>query len=158
MSNTGYSVAGRDTLVSMSGLDFMQAMVRGDLPHPPMAQTANLRCQSAEHGHVVFHGSPTDAHLNPMGTTHGGWFGTILDTALGCTVMTVTPKGSVYTTLEYKVNLTRGIPPGTEMVAEGRIEHAGRSTAVATATLKGLADGKTYATASTTCIIMTVAP
>ena len=156
MNDQTFGVIGRDTLLSMSGLDVMQAMVRGDLPYPSMARTANVRCDMAEAGHVIFHGAPTENHLNPMGTTHGGWFGTILDTVLGCTVMTIVPKGSVYTTLEYKVNLTRGVPPGTEMVAEGRIDLAGCRTAVASATLQGKDDGKTYATGSTTCIIMKI--
>ena len=119
----------------MDGLAFMKAVLAGDLPAPPMARTMNIGVSQVAHGRVAFRGAPTPDHLNPMGTTHGGWFGTVLDSALGCAVMTVVPQGSVYTTLEYKVNLVRGIPPGTEVEAVATVDHAGRSTAVASATL-----------------------
>ncbi len=86
---------------------------------------------------------------------HGGWYGTLLDSALGCAVMTAVPKGSWYTTLEYKVNLTRAMPLGMEAEVIGTLDHAGRSTAVAHAVMRGVQDGRVYATGSTTCIILT---
>ena len=73
---------------------------------------------------------------------------------MACAVMTKVPKGSVYTTLEYKVNITRPIPLGTGIEALGRVQHAGRSTGVAMGEIRGVADGRLYATGSTTCIIM----
>jgi uncharacterized protein (TIGR00369 family) len=72
---------------------------------------------------------------------------------MACAVMTKVPKGSMYTTLEYKINITRPIPLGTEIVAEGVVHHAGRSTGVADGEIRGAADGKLYATGSTTCMI-----
>jgi uncharacterized protein (TIGR00369 family) len=91
-----------------------------------------------------------------MGTVHGGWYGTLLDSAMGCAVMTTVPKGSAYTTLEYKVNIVRPIPLDTEIEASAQVEHAGRSTGVANSWIRGLDDGRLYATGSTTCIIMKV--
>ena len=85
---------------------------------------------------------------------HGGWYGTILDSALGCAVATTLEPGAGYTTLEYKVNLTRGLKPGTLVECRARVQHAGRSTAVAEGTIIGVEDGKLYATGSTTCIIL----
>ena len=147
----------REVLTSMSGYDFMRAILEGRLPHPPIGQGINYRLASVEDGRVTFNGRPEFEHTNPMGTVHGGWYGTLLDSAMACAVMTKVPKGSVYTTLEYKVNITRSIPLGMEIVAEGVVSHAGRSTGVAEGTIRGAQDGKLYATGSTTCIIMNAA-
>jgi uncharacterized protein (TIGR00369 family) len=73
---------------------------------------------------------------------------------MACAVMTKLPRGAIYTTLEYKVNLTRAIPVGTEILAEGWSDHAGRSTAVASGEIRGAEDGKLYATGSTTCLVL----
>jgi uncharacterized protein (TIGR00369 family) len=105
-------------------------------------------------GCVTFTGSPSACATNPMGGVHGGWYGAILDSALGCAVMTTLPAGHLYTTLEYKVNLTRAIPVGLPVAAVATVQHAGRTTATAAAELRGVADGKLYATGSTTCLIM----
>jgi uncharacterized protein (TIGR00369 family) len=154
MNDITYGSVDKDTALSMSGLEFAQRLLSGALPAPPMARTANIGISLVEEGRVVFRGAPTEDHLNPVGTTHGGWFGTILDSALGCAVLTIVPQGSVYTTLEYKINLVRGIAPGTVVLADARIDHAGRSTAVATGEIRGESDGRLYATGSTTCLIM----
>ena len=153
-ARTPADLATRDVVLSMSGMDFVQAMLRGDLASPPIARTLNFTLTQASPGTVRFTGTPGFDHTNPMGAIHGGWYGAILDSALGCAVMTVVPKGFWYTTLEYKVNITRALPPGMQAVAEAHVQHAGRSTAVAEATLRGAADGKVYATGSTTCIIL----
>ena len=72
-----------------------------------------------------------------------------------CAVMTTVPRGSYYTTLEYKVNITRALPLGREVLAIGTVDHGGRSTGVASGEIRGAEDGKLYATGSTTCLIMT---
>ncbi|MFV1875435.1 PaaI family thioesterase [Nioella sp.] len=153
-ASTPADLADRDTLLSMSGLAFMQAIRDGLLPNPPIARTLNYHVDTVEEGRVIFRGTPLFDHCNPMGTVHGGWYGTLLDSCMACAVMTKVPKGSVYTTLEYKVNITRPIPLGTEIIAEGVVSHSGRSTGVAEGTIRGARDGKLYATGSTTCIIM----
>ncbi len=149
-------MADRDALLSRSGLAFMEGIRDGTLPQPPIAKTLNYRVDTVEEGRVTFRGAPLFDHCNPMGTVHGGWYGTLLDSCMACAVMTKTPKGSVYTTLEYKVNITRPIPLGTEIIAEGIVSHAGRSTGVAEGTIRGAEDGRLYATGSTTCIIMQI--
>jgi len=85
---------------------------------------------------------------------HGGWYGTLLDSAMACAVMTRVPRGSVYTTLEYKINILRAIPLGTQIDCIGTTDHVGRSTGVAQGKIIGVEDGKLYATGSTTCILM----
>jgi uncharacterized protein (TIGR00369 family) len=143
-----------ETTLSMSGLDFMQAVLRGEISRPPISALINYTLDSVEKGKVTFRGTPDFQHTNPMGGVHGGWYGTLLDSCMACAVMTMVPKGSVYTTLEYKVNLTRAIPLGTEILATGIIDHAGRTTGVSHGEIRGASDGKLYATGSTTCLIM----
>jgi uncharacterized protein (TIGR00369 family) len=144
----------REVLLSMSGLDYMRAVLEGRFPQPAMAGTLGLRLHSVLPGRVAFRAAPEFQHTNPMGVVHGGWYGTLLDSALGCAVMTNVPQGRWYTTLEYKVNLIRAVPIGMEVEAEARVSHAGRSTAVAEAAIRGIVDGRLYATGSTTCLIL----
>ena len=147
-------LASQETLLSMSGLEFMQAILEGRLPGPPIARTMDYRLHAVEAGRVVFRGAPSFDVTNPMGTVHGGWYGTLLDSAMACAVMTKVPQGHFYTTLEYKVNIVRAIPLGMEIDCIGETDHAGRSTGVASGEIRGVADGKLYATGSTTCLVM----
>ncbi len=148
----------QEGLLSMSGLEFMQGILDGTLPAPPpISRVLNYHLHSVDEGRVVFRGTPPQFdHTNPMGTVHGGWYGTLVDSCMACAVMTLVPKGgSVYTTLEFKTNIIRPIKLGTEIEAVGTSQHTGRSTGVAVAELRGgVADGKLYATGSTTCIVM----
>ncbi len=144
----------REALLSMSGLEFMQSILDGRSPGPPIGGTLGYKLHAVDDGRVVFRGTPEFNVTNPMGTVHGGWYGTLLDSAMACAVMTKVPRGSVYTTLEFKINITRNIPLGTLIDCTGEVDHAGRSTGVAHGELRGVADGKLYATGSTTCIIM----
>lgn len=143
--------------LSMSGLDFMLAVRDGRLPRPPLSALLNYTLDTVAVGTVTFRGTPTFDHTNPMGTVHGGWFGTLLDSCMACAVMTMVPKGSIYTTLEYKINITRTIPLDTEIIATGRVDHAGRTTGIAHGEIRDQA-GQLYATGSTTCLIMTPKP
>ncbi|MEQ6248564.1 PaaI family thioesterase [Sulfitobacter sp. HNIBRBA3233] len=144
----------QEEALSLSGLEFMQRILDGTNPGPPISATMGYRLYSVEEGRCVFRGSPTFEMTNPMGTVHGGWYGTLLDSAMACAVMTKVPRGSVYTTLEYKVNILRPIPIGMEIDCIGTSNHVGRSTGVAQGEIRGIEDGKLYATGSTTCIVM----
>ncbi|WP_298497395.1 PaaI family thioesterase [uncultured Maritimibacter sp.] len=141
---------------AVSGLEFMQKMLAGDFAGPPISALMNYECVEVAPGRVVFRGSPKFEFCNPIGTVHGGWYGTLLDSCMACAVMTTVPKGSSYTTLEYKINIVRAIPLGTEVEAIGTIQHGGRSTGVANGEIRGVADGRLYATGSTTCIVMSL--
>ncbi len=140
--------------LNLSGLDFMTGIIEGRLPGPPIAESMGYTLHKVDEGRVVFRGAPSFAFCNPMGTVHGGWYGTLLDSAMACAVMTKVPRGSVYTTLEYKVNILRSIPVDTEIDCIGEADHVGRSTGVAHGEIRGVTDGKLYATGSTTCIVM----
>lgn len=145
-----------DDVLSMSGLEYMQGMLEGRHPGPPISRTLGYTLHSVSDGRVVFRGTPEFGVTNPMGTVHGGWYGTLLDSAMACAVMTRVPRGSVYTTLEYKINIIRPIPIGMTIDCIGETDHAGRSTGVAHGEIRGVEDGRLYATGSTTCIIMDV--
>ena len=145
-------------LTSRSGLEFIQDVVTGHLAGPPIGTTLGFWPILAEDGLVIFEGTPEFNATNPTRGLHGGWYGAILDSCMACAVMTKVPKGSIYTTLEYKVNITRAIPLNTKVKAIGRVSHAGRSTGVATGEIRGFEDDRLYATGSTTCMIMKAQP
>jgi uncharacterized protein (TIGR00369 family) len=148
-----YGIATREQVAGKSGLALFKAMIAGELPAPPISQTLDFILVEAEHGQVVFQGRPGFAHYNPMGIVHGGWFATLLDSALGCAVASTLPAGKAYTTAELKVNIVRPLTDKVPFVrAEGRIIHGGNRMATADARLTG-ADGKLYAHGSTTCFI-----
>lgn len=143
-----------EEVLSQSGLDFMRDILAGKHSGPPIAAALNYWLDEVDEGRVVFRGVPRFDYTNPMGTLHGGWYGTLLDSCMACAVMTLVPRGSVYTTLEYKVNIVRPIPLDTEVRAIGTAQHVGRSTGVATGEIRGIGDDRLYATGSTTCIVM----
>ena len=152
-AGAGPGVALHAGSAAMSGLEALQAMMRGELPYPTIGPTMDFLLIEAAPGYAVFQGRPGPGHLNPMGGVHGGWYAAILDSALGCCVQASMPVGKAYTTLELKVNIVRAIRPDTERVrAEGRVIHVGGQTATADARLVG-PDGKLYAHASTTCLV-----
>ena len=154
----GVGVASSEAIAQMDGLAQMQAMMRGELPAPPIAKTLDFLVVEVEHGRAVFQGTPGVAHLNPLGTVHGGWFATLLDSALGCCIHAALPRGKGYTTLELKVNMIRALTPKVPRVrAIGQVIHLGGQTATADARLVG-PDGKLYAHASTTCLVFDLRP
>lgn len=144
-----------EEILSKSGLEFMRDILEGRLAGPPIGQTLGFRPVVVEAGKVVFEGTPEFATMNPIGSVHGGWYGTILDSCMACAVQTTLAAGQIYTTLEYKINIVRSIPVGLTVQAIGTVQHAGRSTGVSVGEIRGVEDGKLYATGSTTCIIMT---
>ncbi|PSL20078.1 PaaI family thioesterase [Shimia abyssi] len=137
-----------------SGLAYLQGIISGVYPIPPMGQTLGFRIVSAEDGRVEFQGAPSSSVMNPAGTVHGGWYGAILDSCMGCAVHSKLREGQIYTTLEYKINLIRAVPLGTTVRAVGTVHHAGRSTGIADGEVRGIEDDRLYAIGSTTCIIM----
>ena len=148
-------VLSMEEILEISGLDMMEGILKGIYPAAPIANILNYKVHAVEKGRVVFRGSPNLESRNPMGTLHGGWYGTILDSAMACAVMTTLPAGKIQTTLEFKVNIIRSIPIGVTVDALGTVEHSGKSTGVAVGSLVDVKSGKLYASSSTTCIIMT---
>ena len=149
----GPGVATREQIAGLTGLQMMQAMLAGELPYAAIAKTLDFMLIDVGPGRAVFQGTPGPQLLNPMGSVHGGWFATLLDSALGCAVHTTMPPGRGYTTAELGVNMVRAISTKVPRVrAIGQVIHSGRQLATAEARLIG-PDGTLYAHATTTCLV-----
>ncbi len=146
-------LAQRSDVLGLTGLQALHAQLAGRLPYSHIAQTMDFALLQVEFGKAVFQGTPQTRHLNPMGTVHGGWYATLLDSAVGCAVQTTMPVGRGYTTAELSVNIVRGASlAGGPLRAIGTVIHAGRQLATAEGRIVG-ADGKLYAHATTTCLV-----
>jgi uncharacterized protein (TIGR00369 family) len=140
-------------LKSMSGFEFLQGILNGHIPIAHIGKTLDFFPVEGEPGRVVFQGTPGRQHYNPMGSVHGGYFCTLLDSAVGCAVQSMLPKGVGYTTLEIKVNLIRAMTDKTGPVrAEGKIIQVGKQVGTAEGRIVD-ANGKVYAHATTTCLV-----
>ncbi|MDB5827268.1 MAG: aromatic compound catabolic protein [Variovorax sp.] len=149
----GPGVARPEEIEGMSGLEVMQAMIAGKIPYAAIAKTLNFTVVEVSPGVAIFQGEPLAEHLNPLGTIHGGWAATLLDSALGCSIHTMMPPGRGYTTAELGVNYVKGLTPKVQRVrAIGKVIHSGRQLATAEARLVG-PDGTLYAHATTTCLV-----
>ena len=128
-------------------------MLRGELPYPHIADTMDFVCLEVALGKTVFQGTPQLKHFNPLGTVHGGWYATLLDSAVGCAVHTTLPAGVGYTTAELSVNIVRAANLQTGLLrVTGTVIHAGRQLATAEGRIVDAA-GKLYAHATTTCLV-----
>lgn len=148
-----YGLVSPQVLTSYSGIEFLRAIVAGSLPQPPISQTLGFHLVEVDEGRAVFEGLPELHHYNPIGTVHGGFAATLLDSALGCAIFSTIAKGDTWTTLEMKLNFVRRMTKDTGPVrAEGRILHRGRTVATSEGDVKDRA-GRIYAHATTTCMI-----
>ncbi len=151
-----YGVVPLETIKSMSGLAFLQAMVAGQLPSPPIGRMMGFSAAEFSHGQSVFEVTPTTEHYNPIGSVHGGLAGALLDSTMSCAVQTTLPQGQGYTTLEYRVHLVRAMTDQTGPVrAEGKVVHVGRRMATAEGRIVD-AKGTLYAHGTTTCMIFDI--
>ena len=148
-----YGLVPLETIMTHTGLEFLTDMVNGKLPQAPMCETLGFHLAEVKEGFAAFEGLPEFRHYNPIGTVHGGFAATLLDSALGCAIFSTMAKGESWTTLELKLNLVRPISKDTGPVrAEGRIIHRGRTVATADGAVKDRS-GKLFAHASTTCMV-----
>jgi uncharacterized protein (TIGR00369 family) len=137
-----------------TGVDFLRAIVAGELPKAPIQELLGFSLDEAEEGRVVFSLEPGEQHYNPIGSVHGGVAATLLDSAMGAAVHSTLPQGSGYATLEVKFNLVRAITADTgRVIAEGKVIHAGKTVATVEASLRSAADGKLLAHGTSTCLI-----
>jgi uncharacterized protein (TIGR00369 family) len=140
---------------TMSGMEYMIAVVKGELPPPPIAVTMRLRPLELEEGRVVFEGEPGEEHYNPIGVVHGGYAATLLDSALGCAVHTTLPAGVAYTSLGLEAKFVRPVTRDTgRVLCEASVLYRGRKQATAEATLTAADSNKLIAHATSTCMIL----
>jgi uncharacterized protein (TIGR00369 family) len=136
-----------------SGIEFLQKIVSGALPSPPIAEVLGFRLAKVAEGSAEFEFDPAEFHYNPIGVVHGGLAGMLLDSAMGCAVQSTLAAGMAYTTLEYKVNLVRAVTMKTgRMRAVGKLIYAGSRVGTAEGKLID-AEDKVYAHGTTTCLI-----
>jgi uncharacterized protein (TIGR00369 family) len=147
-----------EQVAGKTGLQIMQAMLHGELPFPHISQTLDFSLVEVAPGRAVFQGTPQLKHYNPLGSVHGGWFATLLDSALGCSVHTSLPVGFAYTTAELSVNIVRAASSHSgPLRAIGQVVHSGRQLATAEARIVDAA-GKLYAHGTTTCLVFAARP
>ena len=150
-------VARPEQVAGLSGLEVFDGIFAGRLPAPPMGQTLDFLPIEITFGRAVFQGAPALGHYNPLGTVHGGWIATLLDSCVGCAVHSTLPAGKAFTTAELKINYVRPVTTRVPLLrAEGRTIHVGGRMATADGRLYG-PDDKLYAHASTTCFIFDAA-
>lgn len=144
---------GAQAAKQMSGLEYLQSILDGVNPLPPICQTLDFDPVAMEDGKAVFSVIPSEFHYNPIGVVHGGLLSTLCDSAMGCAIHTKLAAGVGYTTLELKVNLVRPVTAKTgKLICTGTVIHVGRSVATAEARVED-AQGKLYAHATSTCMI-----
>ncbi|MGN1289720.1 MAG: PaaI family thioesterase [Bradyrhizobium sp.] len=148
-----YGTVSAEQKLGMSGLDFVQGLASGALPLNTIARTLGYDVTEAERGRVVVTLLPTDAHLNPAGTVHGGLTATLLDSCMGLAVQSTLDAGTSQTTLEFKISLLRPITPDTGPIrAEGHVLNCGRRVGTAEGRVTD-AKGRLLAHGTTTCLI-----
>jgi uncharacterized protein (TIGR00369 family) len=154
MADQSYGIVKPEDMAGLSGREMLEAMLAGRLPAPPIGKTLGFRLIEIGEGLAVFEGDPGPHLLNPLGSVHGGWAMTLIDSATGCALHTTLPPGVGYTTVETKVNMTRGIRSEEGKVrCEGRLVSAGKQIATAEARLLS-ADGKLLAHGTSTLMIL----
>ena len=152
-SKIEYGVTPAEVMASMPGIDFVRAIFDGKLPAPPIMQNIEPFHSTAEPGVVVMYSVPGFRHYNPIGSVHGGYAATLLDSAMGLAVHSMLPVGTGYTTLEFKVSFIKGMTEDTGPVrTEGRTLSVGRRAATAEARITD-AKGRLLAHATTTCLV-----
>jgi uncharacterized protein (TIGR00369 family) len=148
-----YGTVSAEQRRELSGLEFVQGIVAGTLPHNTIARTLGYDITQVESGRVVISAEPDENLLNPAGTVHGGFSATLLDSCMGLAIQSTLEKGLSSTTLEFKISLVRPITPQTGRIrAEGVVLQRGRRVGMAEGRITDTA-GKLLATGTTTCLI-----
>ncbi|WP_329085243.1 PaaI family thioesterase [Streptosporangium sp. NBC_01469] len=141
-------------VAELSGLEFLERLVDGRIAPPPIAGTLGFRITHVERGLAVFVGETGEHLYNPLGSVHGGYLAALLDSALGCAIMSELSPGTAYTTVQLGVNMVRPVYANTgPLRCEARTLHVGRTVATSEARIVGEGDGRLYAHATTTCAV-----
>ncbi|HXQ04144.1 MAG TPA: PaaI family thioesterase [Bradyrhizobium sp.] len=148
-----YGTVSAERQKQMSGLEFVQGLVDGTLPLNTIARTLGYDVTEAVSGRIVVTAEPSDIHLNPAGTVHGGLAATLLDSCMGLAIQSTLEKGVSQTTLEFKISLLRPITPETGTIkAEGIVLSRGRRIGTAEGRITD-DNGRLLAHGTTTCLI-----
>jgi uncharacterized protein (TIGR00369 family) len=146
------AIAGRGKV----GLEFLQSMIDGEVPGPPIAHLLGMALVSVAPGEATFTVTPDESMFNPIGAVHGGIVCTLLDSALGCALHTALPAGKGYTSVEIKVSYLKAVRPSSGLLtATGRVVRAGARVGFTEGEVVD-AHGDVVATATSTLLIFDV--
>jgi uncharacterized protein (TIGR00369 family) len=138
---------------TMTGLEYLEAMIAGELPPPPIGKLMGMNLVSAAAGTATFTCTPDESHYNPIGIVHGGLVCTLLDSAAGCAVQSTLPAGIGYTSIEIKVSYLRPLHRDSgELTCVGTLVKPGRRVAFADAQVTDAA-GRVIATATSSLLV-----
>ena len=147
---------GATRAATMRGIDYLQALIDGEIPPPPIIGLMNMTLAAVGPGTATFLCEPDESHYNPIGGVHGGFVCTVLDSAAGCAVQTTLPAGVGYTSLEIKVNYIRAVSAATcRLTAVGTVVKPGSRVAFAEAVVTD-SEGRVVATASSTLLVFPI--
>jgi uncharacterized protein (TIGR00369 family) len=153
MTTKTYGTVSEAKRRELKGLEFVRGLASGELPLNTIARTLGYDVAEAERGRVLVTLMPTDAHLNPAGTVHGGLTATLLDSCMGLAIQSMLEKDFSQTTLEFKISLVRPITPETGAIrAEGKVLNCGRRIGTAEGRVVD-GQGRLLAHGTTTCLI-----
>jgi uncharacterized protein (TIGR00369 family) len=145
---------GLDAAAKLSGREYLQAMIDGELPRPPFAALTGAQLVAVDDGVAVFRFTPEESTLNPLGVVHGGMLCTLLDSAAGCAVHSQLPAGIGMSSIEIKVSFLSPVTAGGgTLEVEGRALRVGRQVAFAEAYARTAA-GKLVGHATTSIALM----
>jgi uncharacterized protein (TIGR00369 family) len=150
-----FGIMERKKLAGDSGLAFLKKLLDATYLAPPFSEVIDMWPVEVGQGRVVFEAMPSAHFYNPMGTVHGGWLSTLLDSAMGCAVHSLLEPGQMYTTIEMKVNFVRPAFEHTgKLRCEGQIVHFGGRIATSQGRITD-GSGNLIAHGSETCMILT---
>ena len=136
----------------MSFREHLDAMLRGEVPPPPVSRLLGLRLVSYAEGEAVFELDVSPEHANPMGTLQGGIICALADAAMGMAYASRLDEGETFTTLELKTNYLRQVVDG-KLTATGRVVHGGRTVGLTTCDVVD-EHGRPVAHATSTCMTL----
>jgi uncharacterized protein (TIGR00369 family) len=137
----------------VTGLEYLERVVDGRIPHPSMALTLGFRLTEVEDGRAVITGETSADYCNPNGSIHGSWAAAVLDSCMGSSVHSTLADGIGFTVIEFKIDFVRPITVATGTVtAEGRVVNAGKRIGIADGIARD-AEGRILARGTSTCLI-----
>jgi uncharacterized protein (TIGR00369 family) len=138
---------------TLSGLELVRNLQDQGPSAVGIVNLLGMRIDQVDEGRVVFLVETRPDFANPQGTVHGGIAATMLDSAMGCAVLSALPPGAGFTTIDLAISYVRSVAPdGARMRAEGKVVHLGGRIATAEGRMTD-GTGRLVATATTTCMV-----
>ncbi len=118
-------------ITKMTGLEIMQSYANGSLPMPSIAHTMPMKVDNVSKGEIIFNVIANENHINPLGSVHGGFATTVIDSVTGCALHTLLEPGNGYSTIDLNVKMCLPIPINTELKAVGKVVNINNKLGIA---------------------------